>query len=295
MAQCFTISAILLSQNSFPPFKLANFFCMALYQFLGSKWAVVFSSMLHLPGILLLLVAANVAIAQSQEPPSKPNYRYRQVRKPPPPTTAMQLHTLKARVQPLGLLNFVDMNLTGGLEYIYAKNKGISFDFGYVFASGRPQQNNSGLSPAVGFIGRLGHRFYISDQDAWFIDADITARTTRYNDGEQWVGRGVVNGVPAYEELMQVYSRFNAVIIECKGGRLAYLSPSGRSTFEYWLGLGARYRNFYAILPEDAMLPDDGFQLFARRYGSSWLPSISIGCRFAFTIKGATPKEKPEK
>ena len=231
--------------------------------------------------------------AESQNAVPEKNSRYRLPPKPPPPPTpAMQLHSLKARLQPLGLLNFLDMNITGGLEYVYAKKKSVSIDLGYVFASGRPSQNNSGLSPAVGFIGRLAHRFYLSENDAWFIDADITARTTRYNDGEQWVDRGVVNGVPAYQELMQVYSRFNAVILECKGGRFAYIASSGKSTFEYWIGLGVRYRNFYAILPDDAVIPDEGLALFTRPYGSAWLPSLSVGGRFTFTIRSATPKAK---
>ncbi|MCU0333637.1 MAG: hypothetical protein MUF62_01155 [Chitinophagaceae bacterium] len=242
---------------------------------------------------LLLYAAALATVAHSQtmnvRQDNRPRLRHDERYDKP-----YQANQLKLRWQPLGLLNVFDMNLTGGLEYVYRQRRAVFADLGYVFASTMGQQNDGGITSARGIIGRAGHRFYFGRRPAAFVDTDLTYKGVRYDDGEQWIGRGVVNGVPAYEELMQVYSRKQVWTAEAKIGLVYSVHPQGKTTIENWLGLGIRWRNHLPLLPPDAQVPiTTNWLLFDFDYSRLVIPQLSLGFRLTFDV-GAARKASAE-
>jgi hypothetical protein len=190
------------------------------------------------------------------------------------------------RWYPFGLINTADMNLTFGAEYVYAANKSISLDAGYIFAS--IYGNSSGdLGPSSGWLTRVNHRWYLSNKrDPFFLEAEAALKSARYKSGNQWVGRGVVDGVPAYEELMQVTSRKEVFTLGAKFGQHISFTPGGRLGFEWSAGLGIRYRNYYPDLPDDAQVSNfDGWGFNPWNYGEQWLPDMQVVFRLTYKIK----------
>lgn len=189
------------------------------------------------------------------------------------------------RWYPFGLINTADMNITFGAEYVYATNKSLSLDAGYIFASS--YGNSSGdIMPATGWLTRVNHRWYLSDKRApFFLEAEAAIKSARYKSGDQWVGRGVVEGVPAYEELMQVTSRKEVFMAGAKFGQHVSFSPGGRLGFEWSAGLGVRYRNYYPDLPADAqVITFGGWGFNPWNYGEEWLPDMQVVFRLTYKI-----------
>lgn len=190
------------------------------------------------------------------------------------------------RWYPFGLINTADMNLTFGAEYAYAANKSLSLDAGYIFAS--IYGNSSGdLEPATGWLTRVNHRWYLSNaRDPLFLEGEAALKSARYKSENQWVGRGVVNGVPAYEELMTVTSRKDVFTLGAKFGQQVSFTRGGRLGFEWNVGLGVRYRNYYPDLPDDAMVTNFGGWAFNPwNYGEEWIPDMQINLRLTWKLK----------
>jgi hypothetical protein len=190
------------------------------------------------------------------------------------------------RWYPFGLINTADMNVTFGAEYVYADKKSISFDAGYIFASIYGNSNGD-LMPATGWLTRLNHRWYLSDaRDPLFLEAEAALKAARYKSGDQWVGRGVVDGVPAYEQLMEVTSRKEVFMAAAKFGQHVSFAPGGRLGFEWAAGLGVRYRHYYPDLPDDAqVITFGGWGFNPWNYGEDWLPDFQLTFRLTWKLK----------
>lgn len=198
----------------------------------------------------------------------------------------MQQGEVRLRLQPLGLVNVYDMNLTVGTEYAYRDNRSVTFDLGYVFASLFGQNVNTGdIGPASGVIVRSGHRWFFGRYGAQFIEAEGGLKAVKYRGEEEWVGRGVVNGVPAYEELMRINSKKEVVTLNAKYGFRFSFGKQSPVGMEVFAGLGIRYRNYYAQLPADAEVVQFagwGFDPF--EYGSGFVPDLQMGIRFTYKL-----------
>jgi hypothetical protein len=198
----------------------------------------------------------------------------------------MQQGEVRLRWQPLGLVNVYDMNLTVGVEYAYRDNRSVMLDVGYIFSSLYGQTNNSGgLSPASGLILRSGHRWFFGRYGAQFIEAEGGLKAVKYKGDEEWVGRGVVNGVPAYEELMRITSKKEVVTLNAKYGYRFAFGRQSPVSMEIFAGIGVRYRNYYPQLPADAEVIEFagwGFDPFS--YGSDILPDFPMGLRLTLKL-----------
>jgi hypothetical protein len=216
------------------------------------------------------------------------NYRYQAPDSLRKKNDWVQQGDIRLRWQPFGLINSFDMNLTLGTEYIYAERKGISADLGYIFAS--TYGNNGGtasLRPATGGIFRLGHRWYMGKRSPQFIETEAGLKLARYRSEETWVGRGVVAGVPAFQELMIYSSRKEVYTLNVKYGFRVDFGPKSPISMEMLMGLGVRYRNFQPNLPEDAevIIPRGGFINFnVFDYGSRWMPDFPIWIRVTYKL-----------
>jgi len=191
------------------------------------------------------------------------------------------------RWQPLGLIDPFDMNLTLGVEYAYHPKRSLTFDAGYIFASqyGSGSDGN-GINPARGVLLRGGHRFYLGRRKGSFLDTDIQYKGVRYRNEAQWVWRGVVNGVPAFEEWRSFNSRKKVWLAAVKFGVPIDFGPRTPLGMEFWIGIGLRYRNFSPDLPPDASLGNRRNFIFNfNNFGESTRGELSIG--FRMTLKPA--------
>ena len=190
------------------------------------------------------------------------------------------------RWYPMALLNFYDMSLTVGGEYSYAVNKSIILDAGYIMASVLGDESGD-LKPATGLNLKTTHRWYYGKRkQGTFVDIEAGFKTAKYKGGEQWVGRGVVDGVPAYEELMPVTSRKDVFTFGARMGKRIPFSPTGPVNLELWWGLGIRYRHYYPNLPEGSQLASPQAWFFDPfDYDESWLPDFQMGLRLTFRVK----------
>jgi hypothetical protein len=194
--------------------------------------------------------------------------------------------TINLRWYPFGLLNTSDLNLTLGAEYGYHAHQTIALDLGYIMAS--VYGNSSGqLEPASGLIARVNHRWYLDKtRHSFFMEAEAATKLAKYKSENQWVGRGVVEGVPAYEELMPVSSKKEVLTLLGKFGQRNSFVPDGRLGFEWVVGLGIRYRNYYPDLPDDAqVLTNNGWGINPWNYGSGWLPDFQLNLRLTWKLK----------
>jgi hypothetical protein len=198
----------------------------------------------------------------------------------------VQKGDIRLRWQPLGLINVFDMNVTVGAEYNYAVNKGITFDAGYIFASLYGENGFAdNINPASGVILRAGHRWYLGKYSLSMIETEAGLKKATYKSGEQWVGRNVVGGVPAYEELMRITSKKEVYTFNVKYGRRFVFNRNGPMSLELLFGLGIRYRNYYPDLPGDAQNNiENPFVSNPWSYGSSWLPDFPLLVRLTYKL-----------
>lgn len=227
------------------------------------------------------LVETNPAIAQYRGGTSPDFYQNDPVEK-----GASQKGSLHLRWYPMGLINTSDINFTLGADYGYGTNKSLALDLGYIFASIYGNAANE-LKPASGLVARVTHRWYIpGSRNGFFWEAEAAAKLATYQAEDQWVGRGVVNGVPAYEQLMPISSKKNVFLLNGKFGQHVSFAPGGRLGFEWCAGLGIRYRDYYADLPDDAMIQEfDTWGYDPWDYGSVWLPDMQVNLRLTWKLK----------
>jgi hypothetical protein len=194
---------------------------------------------------------------------------------------------LHLRWYPLGLVNFYDLNITVGSEVSYATNKSYIVDLGYVMASIYGSETGD-LRPAKGGILKTTHRWYYGKKyKEVFLDAEAGLKMVKYKNDEQWVGRGVVNGVPAYEELMSFTSRKDVFFLGARLGKRIIFSPTSPVGLELWWGLGIRYRHYYPDLPDDAqVIQFQGWFFNPLEYDESWLPDLQMGLRLTWRAGG---------
>ena len=151
-------------------------------------------------------------------------------------------HTI--RLNPTGLLDPVEPNLSFGYEYRFQENWAIAGDIAWVFYSRYSEQANH----ADGFIFRPAIRRYIGPRKETFLDAEFHYKYV-VSLIEGWLGRDCVNGVPAYEEFTTFHYLRQSIGFNLKMGARSNISKNNKLGIEYYLGLGVR-RNFQNVLHE---------------------------------------------
>lgn len=190
------------------------------------------------------------------------------------------------RWYPYALINIYDLSLTVGGEYSYAANKSMILDVGYIMASVLGDASWD-MNSATGIVLKTTHRWYYGKgKQGSFVDIEAGFKTAKYKGQEEWVGRDVVNGIPAYEELMQVTSRKDVFTFGARMGKRIAFSPTGPVNLELWWGLGIRYRHYYLNLPEGSQWEPPRPWIFNPfNYDESWFPDFQMGLRLTFRVK----------
>lgn len=199
--------------------------------------------------------------------------------------TGLEANKFRLRWYFLGFVNMADPNLTVGAEYAYNNKKSIGFDVGYIFASNTETPLDA--KNASGFQTKLSHRWYLSGGfDPVFLEAELFFKSVSMQPRERWVNRGVVAGVPAYEQLMEVQTRKHVFSIGPRLGQHIKIDKAGKYGFEWAVGVGMRYRRVFNNLPADAELPQPNVWLFGNlfRFGQTWRPDVTLNLRATITL-----------
>ena len=141
------------------------------------------------------------------------------------------------RFNVLGLLHPSDQNFSVGVEIRFNQQWSAGTDAGYIFYSNYLLQANR----TSGFIVRPFIRHYYKESRRSFVEAELHYKMANYKL-EDWVGREVVNGVPAYEELTKFTFRKQAFGLHVKFGKVNPLTKNKKLFIEYYLGMGIRWK-----------------------------------------------------
>ena len=196
--------------------------------------------------------------------------------------TSLQAKDKLMRINVSGLLDPIETNFSGGLEYRLKDNLAVSLDASYIFYSNYYQSRNGNSS---GFLLRPAIRYYTDTYNRFYIEAELHFKTvtTKLTD---WLGKDCVNNVMTYEELTNFKMRKNVIGLNLKIGHQIKLSKNDRLWLEPYLGLGIKQRNEF-ILNEPTNCYRFG-GIFNRRNTVSNVKevqgSIPVGLRFMIKI-----------
>ena len=186
------------------------------------------------------------------------------------------------RINVSGLLDPIETNFSGGLEYRLKDNLAVSLDAGYIFYSNYYQARNGNSS---GFLLRPAIRYYTDTYNRFYIEAELHFKTvtTKLTD---WLGKDCVNNVMTYEELTNFKMRKNVIGLNLKIGHQIKLSKNDRLWLEPYLGLGIKQRNEFILNEPTSCYRFGG--IFNRRNTVSNIKevqgSIPVGLRFMIKI-----------
>jgi len=140
------------------------------------------------------------------------------------------------RINPTGLLDFVETNFSLGYEYHLTHNWSIAADATWIFYS----KYFSHTKHANGFIFRPAIRRYTGPLKTGFLEAELHYKYV-VSTIQDWLGRNCVGGVSAYEEFTKFDYLRKVIGFHLKVGHAAKLSKDNKFWFEYYIGLGARW------------------------------------------------------
>lgn len=198
--------------------------------------------------------------------------------------TSLQAKDKLIRINISGLLDPIETNFSGGLEYRLKDNLAVSLDVGYIFYNYYYQQRNGNSS---GFLFRPAIRYYTDEAKRFYIEAELHFKTvtTKLTD---WLGKDCVNDVRTYETFTAFKIRKNVIGLNLKIGYQIKLSKDDKLWLEPYFGLGARLKNEF-VLNEPTSCYNFA-SIFNRRNGNDiantdkMQGSVPLGLRFLIKI-----------
>jgi hypothetical protein len=142
---------------------------------------------------------------------------------------------LIARFNPTGLIDPMDERIIGGAEWKILHRLSIGTDASFVFNSAYHPNNRARgylLSPFIRwYLKKTGH----------FLELQVFYKQVDYHMHD-WLQKEAVNGVGAYEELQDFTLRKEVSGINLIRGGQKILSFSKHLRFEWYVGLGLRWK-----------------------------------------------------
>lgn len=181
-----------------------------------------------------------------------------------------------------------DMAATLAIEYRRNKKQAYQLEAGYIFLDAL--EEGTDLKHSGGFRLKPEWRFYTPGSprkrthyaNYWAVEAIVKAV---YNRSNHFVGRHCSSGNCAYFQEMDYRTTRNVVGIGGKMGREAYIGQEARRVvFDFYAGLGVRYRWLNNSLPPDANWQDDHIFLSILR-PTLFLPYLSAGLKIGWRVK----------
>lgn len=141
------------------------------------------------------------------------------------------------RMNPAGLIDAFDENITIGAEYRFNHKWSATMDAGYIFFSGYAGRVKS----ASGVLLRPGIRKYCGQRKDIFLDLQFHFKEVNYRV-KDWLDKNVVDNVATYEEYKTFRYHKRVIGGQFMIGGKEYLSRSHRLCFEVYVGIGIRYK-----------------------------------------------------
>jgi hypothetical protein len=150
-------------------------------------------------------------------------------------TDVSAIHPIFIRANVFGLIDVLDGNLSGGIEYGIGRRSALTADLGMIFYS--VYVNNS--SASLGFHFKPSYRYYFTDRRRGYFDAGLFYKRVGYRVTD-WLEKDIVNGVAAYEELQKFIYQKNVIGLQIMSGYKAPLDKQGNFWLEFYGGLSVR-------------------------------------------------------
>lgn len=218
--------------------------------------------MKYLLGLLLILSITGELKSQSQQ------------------SRSPQIYTKAVRFNLLGLLDFLDGNFSLGGEYAFRPRWSVTMDMSFVLYSAYFQDNKR----AFGYNIKPGIRYYGFDNNRGFLEAVVFYKRVGYKM-EDWLGRDVANGIPAYDKYQEFIIRKRVAGLNIQAGLQQSISQNKLFRIEGYMGLGVRIKwQDIKNHPEAAFNNSNSF--FWRENNEYYvLPSVPFGIRLVYCVK----------
>ena len=184
---------------------------------------------------------------------------------------------LTLRWNPLGILAVWDQNLSLGLEKQFSGQASYGTDVAYIFYSSYLSESDR----SSGFMFRPFVRYYFRENGRDFVETELQYKRVAYEITD-WIGKDVVNGVPAYEEHMTFDYIKHVYGFHIKVGTQTRLSADERWRVEWYTGLGYRWKNQGPKEGEYLRRTAIWLQIYDRKFSSVVL---IMGCRLLFDVR----------
>lgn len=198
---------------------------------------------------------------------------------------AMPAGTMLVRFNFLGLIDPLESNLSGGLEYKKTPQLSYTADLGYVYFSGIM----GNVKRTNGLIFRTAVRYYSKSTPQLFGELEFHNKLVVYRKHD-WLGMDAVNGVPSYEEYKYFnYSKYVGAL-SIKTGYQGSLSKDKRWWMELYMGFGVKYRNYFLSGQPGGTVyntVNNGFFWGSNRNAGGAgmvIPNLSMGMRLLYRL-----------
>jgi len=187
------------------------------------------------------------------------------------------------RINPLGILNPFETNLSVGYDVRVRKILSVGGDVGVYLA------RDAFSRPLSGFFVRPALRMYSKNKLKAYTELVLMYKHTVQKE-EGWLGMDCVNGVPSYEKFDQYKYVRDVFDISFRFGFRERLFHSPNWFYEGYMGLGIRQKILsIKYAQKNTCLNNNDFETFSFfeqvTPGSYTSFSVPIGIRFTRTIK----------
>ncbi|MEO6648819.1 MAG: DUF3575 domain-containing protein [Chitinophagaceae bacterium] len=187
---------------------------------------------------------------------------------------------LSLRLNPLGLVDVFDGNISGGIAYSLNQRWSITVDLSYIFYSTYLRENKG----TSGYIFKPAIRYYVSESRKFYLESTVWYKCSSYKVLD-WVDKDCVNGVPSYQEFKSFRFRKQVLGFNIQGGFQKALMKNKLLRMEIYAGIGVRLKwQEVKNDPQACYQPNDVFE--SSFYNPTKVsPGLPHGLRLVYVIR----------
>ena len=188
--------------------------------------------------------------------------------------------TLSLRFNPLGIVDLLDNNISGGIAYSLNQRWSLTLDLSYIFYSTYLEQNKG----TSGYIFKPAIRYYFSENRKFYLESTVWYKRSSYKMLD-WVDKDCVNGVPAYQEFKSFRFRKRVLGFNIQGGVQKALMKNKLLRMEIYAGIGLRAK--WQDVKNDPHACYEANDIFESGFyrPTKVSPSIPHGLRLVYVIR----------
>lgn len=176
----------------------------------------------------------------------------------------------------------IDFTALAGYETRLAPRWYLSTEAGYIFASNYIGRTEQSSNDGTGFLIRPSVKWFVADNNKFYLQPQIFYKQVTHKMHD-WLGKSVVNGVPAYEQLQDFGYRRKIYGFNTVAGFVLALDQHKNGYMDFYFGLGLRYKkSSIAGEPSSTYQNSDG--LFGNM-DNGIFPSVPVGIRIIYVLK----------